>query len=174
MWAGCQASEMWSYDQGGSGLRTLEPGKIKYILGRGGTFITSVDKWSVIMLRTNCKQYDERGRKGSQGSNLPFSALILPAYLFTRKPEYPFHFCYSEGSFNVLGHPEGDFLWHSQALPFFKANVVIDVHNFSCGHVDQHVIQMSVSETDDVANHWHHRSRSCVRLGRGNKNLNCK
>ena len=36
---------------------------------------------------------------------------------------------------------------------FLKADVVVNVHHLSCSHVYQHVVQMSVPQSNYIANH---------------------
>lgn len=43
--------------------------------------------------------------------------------------------------------------WFLLKLTFFKAYVVVDVHHFSSGHVNQHIVKVTVTKADDIPNH---------------------
>ena len=54
---------------------------------------------------------------------------------------------------DVAGETEGHNLWHSQLGALLEDAVEVDVCNFARVRMDQDVVAVSVSQTDDVANH---------------------
>lgn len=71
----------------------------------------------------------------------------------------------SERSLDVRSHPERHFLRYAKGLSFLEANVVIDVDNLPGVQVNQHIVEMPVTETDNVPDDRHHGYRVGIVLG---------
>lgn len=53
-------------------------------------------------------------------------------------------------------HSEWNLLGHTQGFPFFESNIVIDMHDVTSRKLHENVVQMPVTEANDVANDTHH------------------
>ena len=70
----------------------------------------------------------------------------------------------AQSTLDVLGHPEGHPLRHTQAVALLEAHVVVHMHHLSRGEVHQQVVKVTVTKADDVANHAHDGCGAAVGL----------
>jgi hypothetical protein len=61
----------------------------------------------------------------------------------------------TKGVANVASETKGDRFRNREFEAFFKADVVIDVHELSCLLIEKDVVEMTVSQADDVPDDRH-------------------
>lgn len=59
----------------------------------------------------------------------------------------------AEGVHDVLGKPEGDYLWDFELGTFLKDAVKVYVGNLTCVLMNEYVITVTISQTNHIANH---------------------
>lgn len=72
---------------------------------------------------------------------------------------------YSQGRLDVRRHAERHFFGYAQSLALLEADVIVDMHHLAGIKVDENVIQVPVTQADDVADDGHHRDGVRVVLG---------
>lgn len=63
--------------------------------------------------------------------------------------------CDTQSRLDILSHPEWHFFRHPQSLALLKTHVVVNVNDLASGQVNQYVVEVTVTQADDVANHGH-------------------
>jgi len=59
----------------------------------------------------------------------------------------------AKARFDVSGKAEWHELWNSEDPSLLKADSKVDVYHLRCFEVDQNILDMSIAQTKDVANH---------------------
>ena len=62
-------------------------------------------------------------------------------------------------------HPERDGLGHLEAHPLFEAHVVVDVEEFAGREVEEHVVEVPITQPNGIPEHRHGAARAGEGLG---------
>lgn len=57
---------------------------------------------------------------------------------------------YTEGFAYIGCESKRDFFGHPQGFALFEADVIVDVHHVSCLQIDEHVVQVSIAQSNNI------------------------